>query len=89
MLFRSVGTLEAKEIYSTCVVELEKDVSYECYSFDYNKVSMLNAFTVIRGQYNGCSESDETIRLTTSDGKYELTLCAGCHIVLSVSEITE
>ena len=71
------------------IAQLEKDTSYECISTDYYYIATLSAFAVIEGQYNVCAGTEGTIKLTTSDGKYELTLCDGCHMILDVEEITK
>lgn len=77
------------ENYPACTVELQKDASYKLTSTDYNYSLTLSAFAVIKGEYNMCVEAEDTIKLLTSDGKYELTLCASCHIILDVQEISQ
>ncbi len=80
------GLYPAGEKYPVVTVELEKDESYEILSADYRYNADFSAFVLIKGQYGICKEADETVKLTTSDGKYELTLCATCHMILDVLE---
>ena len=70
-------------------VELEKDVEYKYETLDYNAELDLSVAVVLQGEYSFCTEEadEDSFERVTLDGKYRVTICAHCHMVLDIQEM--